>query len=137
MTESSLPPVLNVYDQLAEVTELWSPRVLGQVNDQYLKVARVQGELAWHQHDDEDELFLVLKGELVIEYAHGSVTLGPGDFHVVPKGTMHNPIAAEECEIVLIETVTTAHTGTNITAKTRSVAEQLAAGPVADQPPGR
>ncbi|MFK7914592.1 MAG: cupin domain-containing protein [Pseudomonadales bacterium] len=128
MNQTELPAVRNIHSELSTVSELWSPRVLGQVNDQYLKVARVQGELTWHQHDAEDELFLVLKGALKIEYENGTVELGPGDFHVVPKGTMHNPVAAEECEILLIETVTTAHTGTKVTAKTRSIEEQLASG---------
>lgn len=128
MNHPKLPAVRNVHQELSTVRELWSPRILGQVNDQYLKVARVQGELTWHQHDDEDELFLVLTGELKIEYEHGSVTLGPGDFHVVPKGTQHNPVAAEVCEILLIETITTAHTGAKQIGKTRSIEEQLANG---------
>ena len=90
--------------------------------------AKVKGELAWHKHDAEDELFLVLKGSLVIQYEDGEVTLNQGDFHVVPKGRMHNPVAAEECWIALIETVTTRHTGDVVTEKTKPIDQQLADG---------
>jgi mannose-6-phosphate isomerase-like protein (cupin superfamily) len=111
--------------EAAKLAEHWSPRVIGRVNDQYVKVAKVLGELAWHQHDEEDELFHVLKGRLRIQYRDHEVSIGPGEFHVVPKGTPHNPVADEECWIVLIETVTTRHTGDVVIDKTRSLAEQL------------
>lgn len=120
---------VNLSEALAQVSELWSPRVIGQVNDQYVKVARVHGDLAWHSHDNEDELFLVLSGALTIEYEDSAVQLEAGDLHIVPKGKRHNPIAAEPCEVLLVETVTTAHTGTEVTAKTRSIAEQLSGAP--------
>lgn len=112
----------------AAVAELWSPRVLAQVNDQYLKVARVQGEFPWHTHADEDELFLVLKGKLTIGRADadgGPVTLRPGEVFIVPRGVRHNTSAVEETWIALIETVTTEHTGGERTAMTRSITEQL------------
>ena len=108
------------------LTEHWTPRVIGRVNDQYVKVARVLGELAWHKHDEEDELFLVLRGRLRIQFEGGRETLlEEGQFCVVPRGTMHNPVADEECSIALIETVTTKHTGDVHTPRTRSIAEQL------------
>lgn len=121
-------PVVNLKAALDNVSDHWSPRVLGRVNDQFVKVAKVKGELAWHKHDAEDELFLILKGSLVIQYEDGEVTLREGDFHVVPKGRMHNPVAAEECWIALIETVTTQHTGDIVTEKTKPVEQQLADG---------
>jgi mannose-6-phosphate isomerase-like protein (cupin superfamily) len=96
------------------------------VNDQYVKVAKFKGKLAWHKHDDEDELFMVVYGQLVIELEDNKLSLGPGDFCVIPKGTLHNPVAAEECGIVLVETVTTKHTGDVVTPFTKSIAEQLA-----------
>ncbi len=108
-----------------KVSEFWSPRIIGQVNDQFVKVAKLKGELVWHKHDEEDELFFIVKGQLVIQYEDGAVTLEAGDFHVVPKGVMHNPVAAEECWIALIETVSTKHTGDVVTERTRSVQEQL------------
>ena len=108
------------------VTEHWSPKVIGQVNDQYVKLAKVQGEFVWHQHDDEDELFLVVRGRLTLQFEDGELQLGPGELYVVPKGTPHRPLAEEECWVLLVETVTTKHTGDVETPLTRSVAEQLA-----------
>ena len=108
--------------------ELWSPRVVGQVNDQFIKVARVQGEFPWHVHEREDEMFLVLRGCLRIGRSDadgGSVDVRVGEFFVVPRGVRHNTSAVEETWIALIETVTTEHTGGEETALTRSIAEQL------------
>ena len=112
----------------AALTELWSPRVVGRVNDQYVKVARVHGEFPWHEHQHEDEMFLVLRGELRIGRSRedgGPVQVRPGEFFIVPRGVRHNTSAAEETWLVLIETVTTEHTGTEVTPLTRSLAEQL------------
>jgi mannose-6-phosphate isomerase-like protein (cupin superfamily) len=109
----------------ASLTEFWSPRVVAEVDDAYIKVAKVHGSLAWHSHDDEDELFLVLKGRLRIEMEAGPVELGEGEMFVVPKGVRHNPVAEEECHLMLIERKTTLHTGSTVTEKTRSLAEQL------------
>ena len=109
----------------ADLTELWSPRVIAELDDSFVKVARVQGSLTWHSHDDEDELFYILKGSLRIEMEERTVVLNQGDAFVVPKGVRHNPVAERECHILLIERKTTLHTGSEITDKTRSVAEQL------------
>jgi mannose-6-phosphate isomerase-like protein (cupin superfamily) len=101
-----------IADELEKVTAHWTPRVIGRVNDQYVKVAKLLGEFVWHAHDDEDELFLVVYGILRIQLeGDREVVLSPGQFYVVPKGVQHNPVADEEVGIVLIETVTTAHTG--------------------------
>jgi mannose-6-phosphate isomerase-like protein (cupin superfamily) len=116
----------HIAGELARVTEHWTPRVIGRVNDQYVKVAKLLGELVWHAHDDEDELFLVIYGHLVIQLEGGrEVSLDPGEFFVVPKGVRHNPVAAEEVGIMLIETITTAHTGTVQSERTVSIARQL------------
>ena len=115
-------PLEAAFDQ---ITEYWSPRVIGRVNDQYLKVAKLKGEFVWHQHDDEDELFLVVRGRLVLQFRDGEVALGPGEFYVVPRATQHNPVAAEECWVVLVETVTTRHTGEVDSPLTKSIAQQL------------
>jgi mannose-6-phosphate isomerase-like protein (cupin superfamily) len=111
----------------AELTELWSPRVLAEVDDAYIKVAKVHGTLTWHSHTDEDELFLVLKGCLRIEMEHETVTLNEGEMFVVPKGVRHNPIAEQECHVLLIERKSTLHTGDVVMEMTRSVSEQLRA----------
>ena len=107
------------------LTEHWSPRVVGEIDDAYIKVASVQGSLAWHSHEHEDELFFILKGHLRIEMESGSVELDEGDLFVVPKGVRHNPSAEAECHILLIEKKTTQHTGDVQTDQTRSLTEQL------------
>ncbi len=108
-----------------ELAELWSPRVIAEVDDVYIKVAKVKGTLAWHSHEDEDELFYVLHGSLRIEMESETVELNAGDVYVVPKGVRHNPIADEECHVMLIERKTTLHTGNELTEKTRTIEEQL------------
>lgn len=107
------------------LTEYWSPRVIAEVDDAYVKVARVKGMLAWHAHEAEDEFFFILKGRLRIELEDGSVELGQGDSCVVPKGVRHNPVADEECHVLLIERKTTLHTGNVVTDRTRSIDDQL------------
>ena len=109
----------------AELSEYWSPRVVGEVDDSYVKVAKLKGSLMWHSHDQEDELFLVLRGHLRIEMERESVDLREGEMYVVPKGVRHNPIAQDECHILLFERKSTAHTGDVITNRTRSIEEQL------------
>ena len=109
----------------AALTEHWSPRVVAELDDSFIKVAKVKGSLTWHSHDNEDELFYILKGSLRIEMEDRAVELREGDAFVVPKGVRHNPVAEQECHIMLIERKTTLHTGTEVTDKTRSLAEQL------------
>jgi mannose-6-phosphate isomerase-like protein (cupin superfamily) len=109
----------------SQLAELWSPRVVAEVDDVYVKVAKVKGTLTWHAHDNEDELFYILKGRLRIEMEKQTVELREGDVYVVPKGVRHNPVAEEECHVMLIERKSTQHTGTEVTEKTRSLEEQL------------
>jgi mannose-6-phosphate isomerase-like protein (cupin superfamily) len=105
------PTVVSFAQKLASFDDLWNPRIVGEVNGQHIKVTKLQGEFVWHAHDNEDELFLVVKGKLVIELRDGSVTLGPGEFVVIPKGVEHRPIAAEETHVVLFEPAGILHTG--------------------------
>jgi mannose-6-phosphate isomerase-like protein (cupin superfamily) len=121
----NLKVLMNLEQQFADLHELWSPRVIGRVNDQYVKVAKLKGEFTWHRHDNEDEMFLVVKGRLKIQFEDGSIELGPGEFHIVPKGVLHNPVADEECWVMLIETVTTKHTGDVVSPLTRTIEQQL------------
>lgn len=116
---------INIEQSFDQISEYWSPKVIGRVNDQYIKVAKVKGEFTWHDHKDEDELFLIVRGRLRLQFESGAVELNAGDMYVVPKGTMHNPVADDECWVMLIETVTTKHTGEVQTPMTRSIAEQL------------
>ena len=117
---------IDIAAELRQVEAHWTPRVVGQVNDQYVKVAKLLGQLVWHDHANEDEMFLVVSGTLRIQLPDDEeVVLTPGQFFVVPRGVQHNPIADEEVEIVLIETVTTAHTGDVIVEGTVPVERQL------------
>jgi len=109
----------------ASLTETWSPRVVGEVDDNYVKVAKLLGVFGWHAHDHEDEMFLVLKGRLKIEMEAGAVEIGEGEFYVVPKGVRHNPVAAEEVHVMLFERKSTLHSGNEVTEKTRSIEDQL------------
>jgi mannose-6-phosphate isomerase-like protein (cupin superfamily) len=109
----------------AALTELWSPRVAAEVDDAYFKVAKVQGSLAWHSHDNEDEFFLILKGHLRIEMEGSVVDLSEGEMFVVPRCFRHNPVAEQECHIMLIERKSTLHAGSIVTEKTRSRQERL------------
>ncbi len=114
----------------AALTELWSPRVVAEVDDSFVKVAKVKGEFVWHAHDDEDELFFILEGRLTIEIENGEpVELNGGELFVVPKGVRHRPIAENECHVLLIERKTTLHTGNEASDLTRTVEEQLLSVP--------
>ena len=124
--EQTTPVSLEV--ACSALTKLWSPRVVGQVNNQYIKVAKVLGEFPWHSHEHEDEMFFVLRGVLRIGRAEtdgGPVLVKAGEFFVVPRGVRHNTSATEETWLALIETMTTLHTGSEQTELTRSIEEQL------------
>ncbi|MCQ3032616.1 cupin domain-containing protein [Pseudomonas syringae] len=116
---------INIESALAEVTQYWSPHVIGQVNDQYIKVAKLKGELMWHAHADEDEMFMVVYGTLKIQLEDRDIILRPGEFCIIPRQVRHNPVAEDECGIMLIETVTTRHTGDEVSARTVPIERQL------------
>ena len=117
---------INIEQSFDQIGEYWSPKVIGRVNDQYVKVAKIKGEFVWHNHTDEDELFLIVRGRLRMQLEGEELELNAGDMYVVPKGVMHKPVADEECWVMLVETVTTKHTGDVDTPMTKSIAEQLA-----------
>ena len=116
---------IDLEEKMSLFSEHWSPRIVGDTNGQLVKIAKVQGEFDWHSHECEDELFLVIKGRLVIEFRNGSkVELGPNEMCIVPKGVEHKPMAAEETQILLIEPASTEHTGKHVTEKTVSKEKQ-------------
>lgn len=121
-----LTDVRRLNAEFDQITEYWSPRVIARVNDQYVKLAKLKGEFVWHDHAEEDELFFIVKGQLEMQYEGRSVPLNEGDMHVVPKGVRHNPVAQDECWVMLVEPVETKHTGDVLADKTRSLDEQLA-----------
>lgn len=102
---------MDLAERLSRVQDHWSPKVIERLNDYEVKVVKVEGEFVWHDHADTDELFLVLTGELTIHYRQESVTLGPGQLHVVPRGVEHCPVARVETQIVLIEPAGVVNTG--------------------------
>lgn len=110
---------INLADKLAAFDQHWSPRTVTQFNGHDVMVVKVKGEFVWHSHDDTDDFFLVLKGRLTIRLRDGDVELGPGELFVVPVGVEHQPCAAEEAELLLIEPTGTPNTGDIETAAAR------------------
>jgi mannose-6-phosphate isomerase-like protein (cupin superfamily) len=102
---------VNLREKLALFSDHWNPRVVGELNGQHVKVVKFQGEFVWHDHADEDELFLVLRGSFRIDFRDKSVTLSEGDFIIVPRGVEHRPVAEHEVEVMLFEPAQTRHTG--------------------------
>jgi mannose-6-phosphate isomerase-like protein (cupin superfamily) len=102
---------VNLKEKLSLFDEHWSPKIVAELNDAYVKVVKFQDEFVWHHHDDEDELFLVVAGRMRMEFRDGDVVVGPGELIVVPKGVEHRPVAEEETHVVLIEPKTTLNTG--------------------------
>ena len=112
---------INLAEKFNLVKQYWSPKIIGELNDSYVKAVKLKGEFIWHHHDQEDELFLVVKGSLRIRFRDRDVRLEEGEFLIVPKGVDHLPIAEQEAHIVLLEPKTTLNTG-NVTNE-RTVAE--------------
>jgi len=110
---------INLAAKLASFSEHWSPRTVTRFNDLDVMVVKVLGEFVWHKHDDTDDFFLVLRGRLDIQLRDGTVTLGPGEIYVVPKGVEHRPVAREETHLLLIEPTGTPNTGDAKTAAPR------------------
>ena len=113
---------VNRANKFALFEEYWSPKIVGALNDSYVKVVKLKGEFLWHHHQSEDELFLVVKGKLLIKTRDQDISLQEGEFMVIPRGVEHMPIAREEVHVVLIEPKTTVNTG-NI-ASERTITDQ-------------
>jgi mannose-6-phosphate isomerase-like protein (cupin superfamily) len=102
---------INLAEKLAKLNDLWQPRVVAELNDYQFKVVRLAGDFVWHSHPDTDEAFIVIDGELRIDFRDGAVTLRPGELYVVPKGVEHKPFAAKEVRMMLIERRGVTNTG--------------------------
>src|SRR5260221_14014529 len=113
---------INLTEKLTLFSEHWSPRTISHLNNYDIMVVKVQGEFVWHKHDDTDDFFLVLKGVLDIQLRDRTVTLGPGQMYIVPKGVEHRPVAREEVHLLLIEPPGTPNTGDVTTAAPRQTA---------------
>jgi len=106
-----IPEKLNVRAKLANIHEHWSPHIVAELNGQHVKLAKLEGEFVWHRHDQEDELFMVVRGRLRIEFRDGAVELEEGEMVVVPRGVEHRPVAERECQVLLFEPSGTLNTG--------------------------
>ncbi|MCC9088945.1 cupin domain-containing protein [Bacillus sp. A015] len=102
---------IHLKDKLTTFTEHWSPKVIAEMNDVQFKLVKIQGEFVWHQHDDTDEVFLVIDGQMGIEFRDGKVELHAGEMFVIPKGKEHKPYAKEECHVMLVEPRGVVNTG--------------------------
>lgn len=111
MSQESIPAAINLEEKLALFSEQWSPKIVAKMNDYYFKLVKVEGEFVWHSHPDTDEVFLVVQGEMRIDFRGGAVELKQGELLVVPRGADHRPYAERECQILLIEPEKTINTG--------------------------
>jgi mannose-6-phosphate isomerase-like protein (cupin superfamily) len=102
---------INLREKLSKFSDHWSPKIIAQMNDYHFKLVKFQGDFIWHHHDDTDEVFMVLDGEMSIEFRDGKVKLKQGELFVVPKGVEHKPYAKKECKIMLVEPAGTVNTG--------------------------
>lgn len=103
---------VNVDETFTRFSDQWKPKIIGELNDSYVKAVKVQGEFVWHDHPAEDELFFVVKGRLRIQLRDGEIGLDPGEFAIIPRGVEHLPVAEEEAHVLLLESKTTVNTGT-------------------------
>lgn len=121
--------VVNLEEKFSSFDEYWSPRIAGEINDTYVKLAKLSGEFMWHKHDNEDEMFLVVKGVLRMKIReNGSereVVIHPGEYLIVPKGMEHLPIADEEAHVVLLEPKSTLNTGDIVNERTRAEPQSI------------
>lgn len=102
---------VNLSEKLTQIREYWDPHIVGELNGQHVKLAKLKGDFIWHSHQNEDELFLVLEGVLRLELRDEMVTLQPGEFYIVPRGVEHRPVAEEEVHLLMFEPASTLNTG--------------------------
>jgi mannose-6-phosphate isomerase-like protein (cupin superfamily) len=119
------PRVVNIAEMFGRFREHWSPKIVGEVNGSYVKLAKLQGEFFWHHHEQEDELFLVVSGRLLLRLRDRDLWVGPGEFAIIPRGVEHLPIATEETQVLLLEPKSTLNTGNVRNARTLTELERL------------
>ena len=116
---------VNLAEKFQQFAEHWSPKIVGELNDCYVKLVKVKGEFVWHHHDLEDELFLVVKGRLLLKFRDRDVSVGEGEFIIVPRGVEHLPVASEEAHVLLLEPKSTLNTGNVRNERTVSELERI------------
>ncbi len=117
---------VNLKEKFARFSEFWKPKIVGEINDAHIKLVKIKGEFTWHHHDREDELFLVVKGRLLMQLRDGNVTLNEGEFVIIPKGTEHCPASlGDEVHLLLMEPKTTLNTGNVVNERTAAEPEYI------------
>jgi len=116
---------VNIKDKFSQFDEHWQPKIVGELNGQYVKLAKLKGEFVWHQHESEDEMFMVIKGQLLIKLRDHDVILNPGEFFIIPRGVEHIPIADDEVEVMLFEPKSVVNTGDVQDERTLDISEFL------------
>jgi mannose-6-phosphate isomerase-like protein (cupin superfamily) len=116
---------VNVGEKFGLFSDFWSPKVVAELNDSYVKLAKFKGEFVWHHHENEDELFFVMKGQLLIKLRDREVRIGPGEFVVIPRGIDHLPVAEDEVHVILIEPKATVNTGNVVGDRTVANPERV------------
>jgi mannose-6-phosphate isomerase-like protein (cupin superfamily) len=116
---------VNIKNKMGLFSEYWTPKIVGDLNDSHIKLAKFKGEFTWHKHDHEDELFFVIKGKLLIKFRDQDIYLEEGEFLVIPKGVEHLPIAEQEVHVMLIEPKTTLNTGDVQSALTQNQLDRI------------
>ena len=118
MRSSELIETVNLAEKFAGFSEHWQPRIVGELNGQHVKVVKLLGDFVWHHHEEEDEMFLVTRGTLTIEFRDRTVTVREGEFCIVPHGVEHRPVAPQEVEVLLFEPASTLNTGNVVSERT-------------------
>jgi len=116
---------VNLAEKFSRFSEHWKPKIAGAVNDTYVKLVKLEGEFVWHHHEKEDELFLVVAGQLRMQLREGELLLNPGEFVIIPRGVEHRPVAEQECQVVLLEPKSTLNTGNVTNERTVPVLERI------------
>jgi len=116
---------VNLAGKFLQIADHWNPRIAGELNKQQVKLVRFQGEFVWHQHENEDELFLVIAGSFQMELRDKTIPLYPGEFIIIPKGVEHRPVAQEEAQVLLFEPASTLNTGDQVNELTRHNLERI------------
>jgi mannose-6-phosphate isomerase-like protein (cupin superfamily) len=116
---------INIKQSMDSFTEMWSPKIVGEVNDSYVKLVKFQGEFVWHHHEQEDEMFLVVKGRMLMKLRDEDITVDEGEFIIIPRGVEHMPVAQEETHVLLFEPRSTLNTGNVQNERTVANLERL------------
>jgi mannose-6-phosphate isomerase-like protein (cupin superfamily) len=116
---------INIAEKFSRINEMWSPKILGEVNDSYIKAVKFIGEFVWHHHENEDEMFMVISGKLRMKFRDREEMVGPGEFIVVPRGVEHLPVSEQETQVLLFEPKSTLNTGNVRNERTLAELEKL------------